>query len=220
MSEHYFTQEPVSRAEHRRIGVVLGGQEAEVVTAGGVFSPEHVDTGTRVLLDTVPEPVPGDLLDLGCGWGPIALDAGLRAREAGTPVTVWALDVNARALELTRTNARALGLEGPAGEPGGSPACVRAVTEEQVPAEVRFTQIWSNPPIRVGKAVLHGMLREWLPRLAPGGAAHLVVAKKLGADSLLRWLDDEDGAGLGPEFTAARVGNSRGFRVIRVDRAG
>lgn len=208
MSEHYFTQDPASSAEKRTRTVTLGGREVRVETAGGVFSPDHVDTGTKVLLGTVPEPAPGDLLDLGCGWGPIALDAALRAADSEIPVTVWALDVNARALDLTASNAKALGLEG-----------LRAVTAEQIPAEVRFTQIWSNPPIRVGKAVLHEMLRTWLPRLAPGGSAHLVVAKKLGADSLLTWLSAEDGAGLGPDFSAERIETAKGFRVLRVDRA-
>ena len=205
MADHYFSAAPASAAERRVRGVRLGGRDIEVSTAGGVFSPAHVDTGTRVLLDHVPEPPPGDLLDLGCGWGPIALDAALRAREAATAVRVWALDVNERARELTAHNAATLGLTE-----------VRAVTASQLPAEVEFSAIWSNPPIRIGKAALHDLLLTWLPRLAPGAAAHLVVAKKLGADSLVRWLDAEMGEG----FSAARIATAKGFRVLRVERAG
>jgi len=205
MADHYFSAAPASAAERRVRGVRLGGRDIEVSTAGGVFSPAHVDTGTRVLLDHVPEPPPGDLLDLGCGWGPIALDAALRAREAATAVRVWALDVNERARELTAHNAATLGLTE-----------VRAVTASQLPAEVEFAAIWSNPPIRIGKAALHDLLLTWLPRLAPGAAAHLVVAKKLGADSLVRWLDAEVGEG----FSAARIATAKGFRVLRVERAG
>ncbi|SLM99701.1 class I SAM-dependent methyltransferase [Brevibacterium yomogidense] len=204
MADHYFSAAPASAAERRDRSVRLGGRDVDVTTAGGVFSPEHVDTGTRVLLDHVPEPPSGDLLDLGCGWGPISLDAALRAREAGTAVRVWALDVNERALGLTADNAAALGLTN-----------VNAVTDADVPADLGFSAIWSNPPIRVGKAALHDMLLTWLPRLLPDASAHLVVAKKLGADSLLRWLDTEPGA----EFSAERIATAKGFRVLRVDRS-
>lgn len=204
MADHYFSETPASAAERRGRSVRLGGRGVDVTTAGGVFSPEHVDTGTRVLLDHVPDPPCGDLLDLGCGWGPIALDAALRARDADTEVRVWALDVNKRGLQLTADNAAALGLTN-----------VNTATPSDVPADIRFSAIWSNPPIRVGKAVLHDMLLSWLPRLEPGASAHLVVAKKLGADSLLRWLDSEVGAG----FSSQRIATAKGFRVLRVDRA-
>ena len=123
--------------------------------APGIFSPGGLDKGTAVLLDEAPEPpATGTFLDLGCGWGPIALSLALRSPAA----TVWALDVNERALDLTRRTAAALGLDG-----------VRATTADGIPDDVRFDLIWSNPPIRVGKAVLHELLRTWLPRLAPGG---------------------------------------------------
>lgn len=204
MADHYFTASPASDAELRTRTVHLDGAEVAVSTAAGVFSPEHVDTGTRVLLDRVPDPPAGDLLDLGCGWGPLALDAALRARRTGTDLRVWAVDVNERALALTARNAEALGLTG-----------IRARIPEDVPEDVRFSAIWSNPPIRVGKSVLHAMLREWLPRLAPGGSAHLVVAKKLGADSLLTWLREE----CGETCAIERTHTAKGFRILRVTRA-
>ncbi|GAA4512830.1 class I SAM-dependent methyltransferase [Brevibacterium yomogidense] len=204
MADHYFTAAPASAAEQRELIVQVGGRDVAVVTASGVFSPDHVDTGTRVLLDHVPDPSPGEFLDLGCGWGPIVLDAGIRGAAAGTDLRLWAVDVNERARSLTAANAVALGL--------GS---VHAVEPGAVPSDVRFSTIWSNPPIRVGKAVLHDMLSTWLPRLAHGGSAYLVVAKKLGADSLLKWLIEEGG----DEFPARRVANAKGFRVLRVDRS-
>lgn len=203
MADHYFSEAPVGAAQLRTLTVRLGGRDVEVDTAGGVFSPGHVDTGTRVLLQHVPDPAPGTLLDLGCGWGPITLDATLRAREARVPLQVWAVDVNERARELTARNAAALGLTN-----------VRTVAPEDVPADVRFSAIWSNPPIRVGKTVLHGMLSAWLPRLEPGGAASLVVAKKLGADSLREWLDREFGA----DCDVERIATAKGFRILRVTR--
>jgi 16S rRNA G1207 methylase RsmC len=199
-TEHYFTAEPASPDERRARTVHLAGRDVPVETAGGVFSPDHLDGGTEVLLRHVPDPPrDGDLLDLGCGWGPVALSLGLLAPHA----RVWAVDVNERALDLTRRNAARLEL-----------GHVTAVRPEDVPDDVRFAAIWSNPPIRVGKETLHAMLRQWLHRLVPGGEAYLVVAKNLGSDSLLRWLATElDGVA-----SVDRVATDRGFRVLRVVR--
>lgn len=200
-TEHYFTAEPASPDERRTRTVHLAGRDVTVETAGGVFSPDHLDGGTEVLLRHVPDPPrDGALLDLGCGWGPVALTLGLLSPGA----QVWAVDVNERALDLTRRNAAALDLPG-----------VRAARPEDVPDDVRFAAIWSNPPIRVGKETLHAMLRLWLRRLVPGGEAYLVVAKNLGSDSLLRWLATE----LGAAAAVDRVATDRGFRVLRVTAA-
>ena len=171
---HYFSSSPAGPLRTRAITVELGGRTVDVETAGGVFSPEHVDQGTLVLLRNVPAPpAEGHLLDVGCGWGPVALDLAMRSPSA----TVWAVDVNERALELTRANARSLGLEN-----------VNAVLPEDVPAGLSFATVWSNPPIRVGKDALHGILLDWLPRLAVDADAWLVVQRNLGSDSLQRWL--------------------------------
>ncbi|MCD2443749.1 methyltransferase [Agromyces sp. SYSU K20354] len=197
-SDHYFTARPAGEAALRTITVTLAGRELTVTTAGGVFSPEHLDTGTRVLLERVPAPpARGDLLDLGCGWGPIAISLALQAPDA----TVWAVDVNERALDLMRRNAASLGL-----------ANVRAVLPDEVPADVRLAAIWSNPPIRIGKAELHALLESWLPRLDDDASAWLVVAKQLGADSLQRWIADELG------FDVERAETSKGFRVLEARR--
>lgn len=204
MNDHYFSASPSAPGTVRTITAHLAGGPVEVTTAGGVFSPGRLDLGTQVLLRALPAPPPGDLLDLGCGWGPISLQAGLEAREEGTGTRIWALDVNERALDLTRRNAAALRLES-----------IRAVTAEQIPADVEFAAIWSNPPIRVGKEILHGLLRTWLPRLAPGGQAWLVVSKNLGADSLRGWLGEMLGAG----FTVEKHSSAKGFRVLVVTRA-
>jgi 16S rRNA (guanine1207-N2)-methyltransferase len=203
--DHYFTAEPASAAERRTLDVDLVGRRLTVHTAPGVFCPDRVDQGTGVLLREAPEPSPsGALLDLGCGWGPIALSLGLLSPDA----TVWAVDVNRRALALAADNARSVGL-----------ANLRTGTPEEVPADLRFDTIWSNPPIRVGKAVLHEMLLTWLPRLAPGGTAYLVVQKNLGADSLQRWLDGELAGRHPGEFTVRRHATAKGFRVLAVARA-
>ncbi|MRX42595.1 class I SAM-dependent methyltransferase [Agromyces kandeliae] len=198
--EHYFSSKPADRAALRTVQVRLAGRDVEVQTAGGVFSPDHVDLGTRVLLGEVPTaPAAGHLLDLGAGWGPIALTLGLQSPDA----TVWAVDVNERALDLVRRNVRRLGLDN-----------VNAAIPADVPDDLRFSVIWSNPPIRIGKAELHALLRRWLPRLEAGATAWLVVQKNLGSDSLQRWLDEEFGDG----WTVERAATSKGFRVLTVTR--
>ena len=199
MSEHYFTDAPpATAAELRPVHVTLAGRDVTLESAGGTFSPGRLDKASAILLEEVPDPpATGDLLDLGCGWGPIALTLALRSPGA----TVWAVDVTERALDLTRRNAATLGLDN-----------VRAVRPEEVAADLTFAALWSNPPIRVGKEAVHDLMRTWLPRLAPGARAHLVVGKNLGADSLQRWISDELG------LPAARVSSSKGFRVLRVQQ--
>ncbi|WP_377643363.1 class I SAM-dependent methyltransferase [Oryzobacter terrae] len=197
--DHYFTASPASADERRPLRVRLAGRAVEVEVAGGVFSPGGLDKGTAVLLDEAPAPPPsGTFLDLGCGWGPVAIALALRSPAA----TVWAVDVNERALDLARRNALALDLPG-----------VRPVTAQEVPQDVRFDLVWSNPPIRVGKAALHELLRTWLPRLAPGGEAYLVVQRNLGSDSLQRWITTE------LSMACERHTSSKGFRVLRVSAA-
>jgi len=199
VTEHYFSEGvPATDAERRRLSVRLAGQDVVVETAGGVFSAGALDKATQVLLEEVePPPTTGQALDLGCGWGPIALELALRSPE----LDVTAVDVNERALDLVRRNAAALGCER-----------VRAVRADAVDPDVRYDVIWSNPPIRIGKAALHELLRTWLPRLAPQGQAWLVVGKNLGADSLQRWVESE------LDLRCERTASSKGFRVLRVSR--
>jgi len=198
--EHYFTSSPDSKYMPRTIRARIAGQDREMVTANGVFSPERIDTGTAVLLANVPDPPPGgDLLDLGCGWGPISLTLALESPHA----TVWAVDVNERALDLVRANAQKLSVDN-----------INAVTPENVPLGVTFTTIWSNPPIRVGKAELHSMLGKWLPRLQSGSDAWLVVQRNLGSDSLHRWIEST----FPEDLSVTRAETSKGYRVLRARR--
>ena len=196
-SEHYFAETPGSDFKPKRITIQLLGKSVEVETAGGTFSPDRLDQGTAVLLSHVQiAPRGGNLLDIGCGWGPIALSLALQAPQA----TVWAVDVNERSLQLTRENAARLGV-----------ANLKVCRPDEVPADLTFDGIWSNPPIRVGKDVLHEILQTWLPRLSAGASAYLVVQKNLGSDSLHRWLDQ-----VMPALETSRVDTAKAFRVLRV----
>jgi 16S rRNA (guanine1207-N2)-methyltransferase len=195
VSQHYFTARPDAPHRPGLVHVVLPGVHLELRTDAAMFSPGRLDAGTRLLLETAPPPPPaGHLLDLGCGYGPLALV--LAARSPGA--TVWAVDVNERALELCADNARRAGLPNVRTALPGDPA---------LPAQVGL--IWSNPPIRIGKAALHELLSGWLARLAPGAAACLVVQRNLGADSLQRWLAE---AG----WPARRLAARGGYRVLAV----
>lgn len=201
VTEHYFTAEPAAADERRTINVPLAGVTRAVQVAPGIFSPDRIDQGTSVLLQSAPlPPETGTFLDLGCGWGPIALTLGLESPNA----TVYGVDVNERALDLARANATSLGLNN-----------LRLGTADEIPSSVSFDLIWSNPPIRVGKAVLHDLMRTWLPRLSADGEAYLVVQKNLGSDSLHKWLNENL-----DDLATDRFTSVRGFRILRVSRSG
>ncbi|HET7465632.1 MAG TPA: methyltransferase [Candidatus Dormibacteraeota bacterium] len=161
----------------------------------GVFGAKRIDLGTLVLLkEAPPPPAEGDILDLGAGYGPIAIFLAKAAPKA----RVWAVDVNERALELARANARAAEV-----------ANVTVAGPDEVPDGIRFAAIYSNPPVRIGKAALHAVLERWLDRLAPGGAAYLVVQRNLGADSLAAWLAASGRA-------VERLKSKKGYRILQV----
>ena len=215
MSDHYFTAHPETGHRPGQVHVLLPDVHLQLATDAGVFSPGRVDPGTRLLLDVAADPLsapvvaglPGpdlgardlcgaDLLDLGSGYGPIALVLARRAPAA----TVWAVDVNERALDLCAQNAAGAGL-----------ANVRCTRPNDPALPATFAGIWSNPPIRIGKQALHELLGRWLPRLAPGTAATAVVQRHLGADSLHRWLTAQG-------WDVSRIASRAGYRVLRITR--
>lgn len=196
IGDHYFSATPGSVPNLRPFTATLAGLPRDLVTANGIFCPDRIDTGTQVLLDHVPQAPPGgQLLDLGCGWGPLALTMALDSPRA----TVWAVDVNTRALDVVRANAERLGVTN-----------IIAALPDEVSQDIAFTTIWSNPPIRIGKTSLHELLTAWLPRLEPGSDAWLVVQRNLGSDSLHRWLESNF-----PDYTTTRSATAKGFRVLR-----
>jgi len=198
-TSQYFEPDQDVASRPRTVHLVLPDGTLHLRTDRGVFAAANVDPGTKLLLLEAPPPPPGDvhLLALGCGYGPIALTLGRRAPDA----TVWAIDVNRRARELCAANAEANGLTN-----------VRTAEPDGVPEDVSFAGIWSNPPIRIGKAALHELLLRWLTRLQPDAHAWFVVQKHLGADSLAAWLTDQG-------WPTTRLVSRSAYRVLEVERA-
>jgi 16S rRNA (guanine1207-N2)-methyltransferase len=198
VSDHYFASDPSSRVRESDVVIDVWGHQMWLTTGSGVFSHGRLDIGTAVLFRQADPPTVGErFLDLGCGYGVVACALALARPQA----RVWAVDVNERALDLTRRNADRLGVADR----------VTAAFPDGVPDDIRFDGIWSNPPIRIGKAALHELLLGWLRRLMPDGAATMVVGKNLGADSLQRWLREQG-------YGCDRLGSAKGFRVLRVQR--
>jgi 16S rRNA (guanine1207-N2)-methyltransferase len=191
---HYFDEEPTTESSPREVQLLLPDTQLMLATDRGVFGYDRIDGGSKLFLLRAPEPAAtGNLLDLGCGTGAIALTMARRSPAA----TVWAIDVNERARTLCRDNAER--------------NCINNVTvcgPDEVPAEVHFDTIWSNPAIRIGKPALHAMLLRWLGRLAPDGEAVLVVHKHLGSDSLQTWLTTQG-------YPTTRLASSAGYRILR-----
>ena len=196
---HYFSNDDTAPRQRRQVSATIWGRELAFTTTGGVFSTDGLDLGTAVLLRTYPPPTGmRRILDLGCGWGPIAVGIAVLCPD----VLVDAIDVNDRALALCAENAVGNGVSDR----------VRTLRPEGVDLDARYDEIWSNPPIRIGKDALHALLLTWLPRLADNGVAKLVVGRNLGADTLQRWLVDQG-------YECERAASAKGFRVLEVSRA-
>ena len=192
--DHYFSADPKVPSRPRTIQVALPDRSFELETDRGVFAYGHIDFGTDLLLRTAPTPPTGELVDVGCGYGAIAITMALRQPGA----RVWAVDVNRRALDLCARNA----------ERAGAANLVTA-EPDAVPEALLFSGVYSNPPVRLGKAGLHDLLLRWIDRLEPGRSAMLVVQRHLGADSLAAWL-----AGLGHRVD--RIRSRGGYRILEV----
>jgi 16S rRNA (guanine1207-N2)-methyltransferase len=191
---HYFHSPPPRAGAPGSVQLKVAGRVLDLATDAGVFARSQIDPGTAVLLHELPSlPPAGALLDLGCGYGPIALTMAASRPEA----TVWAVDVNERARALCAANAATARLTN-----------VRVSAPDEVPPDLRFDAILSNPPIRIGKEALHELLAAWLRRHQPAREAHLVVQKHLGSDSLHRWLNDQG-------WPTNRVASRKSFRVLR-----
>ena len=196
--DHYFNADPNVEFERETFTCEIWGQELEFVSGAGVFSRGHLDHATAVLLRELDPPPMGQFLDLGCGYGPI----GIAIAKAVPLARVMGVEVNERAVKLANENAKRLGVAG----------TFAAATPENIPTDYVFDEIWSNPPIRIGKEALHELLLRWLPRLAPNGRMVSVVGKNLGADSLQKWLTEQG-------WPTERIASHKGFRILETRRA-
>jgi 16S rRNA G1207 methylase RsmC len=198
VDEHYFTADPTTPFRRVPVRTNVWGHWLELTSGSGVFAQGRLDIGTGVLLREASPPVAArEVLDLGCGYGVIGLAVAVAVPEA----RVTAVDVNERALLLARENAQQLGVSDR----------FRAVLPDEVDDGVTYDEIWSNPPIRVGKDALHALLLQWLPRLSPGGRAVMVVGKNLGSDSLATWLGEQG-------YPTEKLASAKGFRVLESRR--
>ncbi|GGO76541.1 class I SAM-dependent methyltransferase [Nocardioides deserti] len=195
--DHYFSADPSVPFKREPVTAEVWGRTLSLVSGSGVFAKGRLDIGTAVLFRETEPPAGGRVLDLGCGYGVIGLAVAVSAPDA----TVTAVDVNERAVLLANENAAALGVADR----------YRATTPDAVEPHATYNEIWSNPPIRIGKQALHELLLTWLPRLAPGGRAVMVVGKNLGADSLQRWLGQQG-------YPTTRLASAKGFRVLESRR--
>ncbi len=195
---HYFDEEPTTGSSPRDVQFSLPDMQLTLTTDRGVFGYDRVDSGTKLLLLQAPVPnANGNLLDIGCGTGAIALTMALRSPAA----TVWAIDINERARDLCWDNAKRNGITN-----------ITVCAPDEVPTDIMFDTIWSNPAIRIGKPALHTMLLRWFGQLSPNGTVVLVVHKHLGSDSLQTWLGTQG-------YPTTRLTSSGGYRILQARRA-
>ena len=197
--EHYFTSRPETSGDERLINARLRGDELRFWTDAGVFSRRGIDFGTRLLIETVRLPETGEILDLGCGYGPV----GIACAKAAPSCRVTLVDVNQRALRLAEKNARLNGVS----------ARVTILESDGLCAlsDRLFDAVLINPPIRAGKAVVYRLFAEAAEHLRPGGSLWAVIRKKQGAESAKREL--------AKHFrNVTRVEQKKGYWILKADR--
>lgn len=195
MGNHYYTNQPEVAHDRKKWTFPLRGKNFTFITDSNVFSKGTVDFGSRVLIDAfddtnLPE---GDILDVGCGYGPIGLSL---AHSTGRHVEM--VDVNERAVELAKENADLNGIKHVTVYPSN--------IYEKV-ERTDFAAVVSNPPIRAGKSVVHGIIEESYDKLVKSGTLTIVIQKKQGAPSAKKKMEEIFG-------NAEVVAKEKGYFII------
>lgn len=182
MSNHYFTKHPTSGKRKGLVKCILRGREFQFLTSSGVFSSRKLDNGTRLLIENMTVPSKGRFLDLGCGYGPI----GIVAASLQPDIMVWMTDINERAVNLAKANAKKSKVKNVVIEQGNLYSPVEGMT---------FQTIVSNPPISAGmKRVVSPMVREAPEYLSPGGSLQMVVQSNKGGKTLRGYMEETFGS--------------------------
>ena len=171
--------------------VIINNKNFEFATDNGVFSKKGLDFGTRSLLEIInTEEITGNVLDFGCGYGPIGIYI-----ASATNANVHMIDINRRSLELARKNVNLNHVNVQIYESN----LYENVTE-------KFDYIISNPPIRVGKKILYQILFEAKEHMNKNGKLIIVVNKDQGAKSIMKDLEKE--------YQVCLLGKNKGFYII------
>lgn len=200
MSSHYYSEKPTVKSGRKSLVAEIRGSRFSFTTDAGVFSKKEIDFGTKLLLETLAVTnVEGDILDVGCGYGPI----GLTLAKENSDRTVWMVDVNERAIELSELNRRNNNIENV------------KVFKSYLLNEVEkndFGYVISNPPIRAGKKVVHELFDQAFTHLKSNGELWVVIQKKQGAPSAIEKLEN-----LFDEVIVAK--KSKGYYIIRAKKS-
>jgi 16S rRNA (guanine1207-N2)-methyltransferase len=195
MSDHYYTKSPQIRHDRQVINVTLRGRKFTFATDAGVFSKKGIDFGSQLLIEHMDIPVAAEVLDVGCGYGPIGLAAAHLVKEG----VVTMVDINERAVELAVYNAGQNEIH--------NVNIMQSNLFEQL-GNAKFSRILTNPPIRAGKQVVHQIFEGAAERLLPGGQLWIVIQKKQGAPSAMAKLESLFAS-------VEEVKKDKGYRIIK-----
>lgn len=169
-NQHYYSNQPVTEHKRRELETVLHGSKFKFISDAGVFSKSGVDYGSKVLIEALDIPSQASVLDVGCGYGPIGLTAAKLAKDGH----VTMIDINSRAVELAKENARLNGIN--------NVTILESDLFESVQGK-EFDIVITNPPIRAGKETVHRIFELAYEHLRDRGELWIVIQKKQGSPS-------------------------------------
>ena len=200
VTEHYYSKKPTIDSAPQTWNVQLLGESFTFTSDKGVFSKGGVDFGSRLLIEHFKEPkTKGDILDLGCGYGPI----GIALASAHKNRHVILSDVNERALHLATQNKDINHIDN-----------ISVVNSDGLSdmMDHTFAAIVTNPPVRAGKKLIYTMFRDSWKVLKEQGQLWAVIQKKQGAPSAKAELQHVFG-------DVIIVARSKGYYILRATKS-